>query len=56
MAELPGAVLVGAGAILADAGVVLMICVILKVPVLAGQRWSSPEPKSLALVSPARLM
>jgi hypothetical protein len=36
MVELEGAGLAGAGAVLAGVGVVLMICVILKVPVLAG--------------------
>jgi hypothetical protein len=35
MAELEGAGLADAGAVVADGGAVLMICVILKVPVLA---------------------
>jgi hypothetical protein len=35
MAELEGAGLADTGAVVADGGVVLMICVILKVPVLA---------------------
>jgi hypothetical protein len=36
MAELEGAGLADAGTVVVDGGAVLMICVILKVPVLAG--------------------